>query len=293
VKTLINIRKFAASLLGKISNPAAVNALVQALQDENQDLREDAAFVLNKVSNPNAINALVQALKDENFVAANQGDTFNQAIEALQAIQERCGFYNYKIYQQAQEGDNLGFEDDSFGNLYKDLDKVIYQIQENPELRKNDKEDRLTIDIVNQLRILGYEASHDTKIGGHVDLTVRKSDFLWLGEAKVYRSNNYLWEGFLQLTTRYSIGDCNQNNGGLLIYIKDEYASSIMESWQNYLLEKSLPNYSVRPCKMRSLAFISTHRHERSGQAFHVRHIPVILYFAPKDKSGRGRKESP
>jgi hypothetical protein len=137
---------------------------------------------------------------------------------------------------------------------------------------------------VNQLRILGYEASHDSKIGGHVDIVVRTSDFLWLGEAKIYRGNNYLWEGFQQLATRYSSGDSNQGNGGLLIYIREEDASSIMENWQNYLLEKSLPNYSFRPCEMRSLAFISTHRHERSGQAFHVRHIQSCFILLPKIK---------
>ncbi|MEW6498868.1 MAG: HEAT repeat domain-containing protein [Cyanobacteriota bacterium] len=284
-----NIRELAASLLGEISNHAAVNGLVQALQDKNQDVREDAASVLNKVSNPTAINALIQALKDEDFVAANQGDTLGQAIETVQAIQERCEFYNYEIYQQAHETENLGFEDDFIKNLYKDIDKVIYQIQENPKQRQKDTEDRLTIDIVNQLRCLEYDAEHDSEIGGHVDIAVRKNEFLWLGEAKIYRGNNYLWEGFQQLTTRYSIGDSNQKNGGLLIYIGERDASSIMENWQNYLLEKSLPNYRFRPCKMRSLAFISTHRHERSGQDFHVRHMPVMLQFAPKDKSGRHR----
>jgi HEAT repeat protein len=215
------------------------------------------------------------------------------ALEAIAGIQSRCGFYNYEIYQQAQEADNLGFEDDLIRNLYKDIDKVISKIQENPELRQEDKEDRLTIDIVNQLSLLGYDVSHDTKIGGHVDIVVRKNEFLWLGEAKIYKDNNYLWEGFLQLVTRYSTGDYNQENGGLLIYIRHKNASSIMQKWQNYLITKSLPDFSLRPCKMRSLAFISTHKHERSGQAFHVRHIPVMLHFAPTDKSGRARNTSP
>ncbi|MEQ9234453.1 HEAT repeat domain-containing protein [Coleofasciculus sp. E2-BRE-01] len=214
-------------------------------------------------------------------------------ITAIAAIQSRCGFYNYEIYTQAKEAKNLGFEDNFIENFYKYLDKVISKIQENPELRQNDKEDRLTIEIVNQLGCLDYNVSHDTKIGGHVDITVRKNGFLWLGEAKIYRDNNYLWEGFLQLTTRYSSGDSNQEHGGLLIYIRDEDARSIMEKWQNYLLGKNLPDYSFRPCKIRSLAFISTHRHERSGQPFHVRHIPVMLHFAPNDKSGRSRKKSP
>jgi len=148
-----------------------------------------------------------------------------QVSWAIDAIQFRYGFYNYEIYQQAKEANNLEFEYDFIRVLYEDIDKVIAQIQENPELRQNDTEDRLTIDIVNQLHILGYNASHDTKIGGHVDITVRKNGFLWLGEAKIYRDNTYLWEGFTQLTTRYSIGDSNQEHGGLLIYIRDEDAS--------------------------------------------------------------------
>jgi hypothetical protein len=216
------------------------------------------------------------------------------ALEAIAAIQSRCGFYNYEIYQQAQVADNLGFEDALIRNLYKDIDKVIFQIQENPELRQEDNEDRLTIEIVNLLRNLGHEASHETKIGGNVDIVIRKNDFLWLGESKIYRgNNNYLWEGFLQLVTRYSTGDSNQENGGLLIYIFKKDASSIMQNWQNYLIKQSLPDFSLRPCKMKNLAFISTHKHERSGQAFHVRHIPVMLHFDPKDKSGRSRKKSP
>ncbi|MEO1763509.1 MAG: hypothetical protein AAFR83_16410, partial [Cyanobacteria bacterium J06629_18] len=35
--------------------------------------------------------------------------------------------------------------------LYDDIDEIIYQIQENPELRQRDSEDRLTIDIRDQL----------------------------------------------------------------------------------------------------------------------------------------------
>lgn len=217
---------------------------------------------------------------------------FWYAADTIAAIQSHCGFYNYAIYQQAQEVEELGVKGSFINNLYKEIDRVICQIQENLELRQNDKEDRLTIDIRDQLRSLGYGAEHDTKIGGHVDLIVRKDNLLWLGEAKVYRGENYLWEGFQQLTTRYSTGDFNQNSGGLLIYIFADDAQTIMGKWQTYLLNKNLPNYSCKSCEPRSLAFISSHRHERSGQPFHVKHIPVLLHFDPKDKSGRQRKKS-
>ncbi|MEQ9486933.1 NACHT domain-containing protein [Coleofasciculus sp. F4-SAH-05] len=317
--------KAAAVPLGKLGKQEVVPELIELLQDPSQISSNNKVIdTLVSLGNLEIVSQLISILKNindyshtdfyfKNRVAIVLAGVEHQAMAsylpdlvkllptevgeqvswAIDAIQSRYGFYNYGIDQQAKEANNLGFEYDFIRGFYEDIDKVIYQIQENPELRQNDTEDRLTIDIVNQLRNFGYNASHDTKSGGHVDITVRKNGFLWLGEAKIYKDNNYLWEGFLQLTTRYSSGDSNQEHGGLLIYIRDEDASSIMEKWQNYLLEKSLADYSFRPCHIRSLAFISTHRHERSGQAFHVRHIPVMLHFAPKDRSGRRRKESP
>ena len=99
--------------------------------------------------------------------------------------------------------------------LYRDIDTVISQIQENPELRQKDSENRITIDIVTCLELLGYMASHDRKSGGHTDISVKKSTFLWIGEAKIYHGCKYLWGGFLQLTTRYSTGDSTQRHGGI------------------------------------------------------------------------------
>ncbi len=175
--------------------------------------------------------------------------------------------------------------------LYIDIDTIIYRIEENPELRQNDNEDRLTIDIENQLRCMGYNSSHDSKVGGHTDLSVRKGSFLWIGEAKIHRSSyDCLWEGFQQLSTRYSTGDSNQKDGGILIYIRVKDAASILQKWQRHLCGKKLPNYSFSLCKRRNISFFSTHKHERSGQAFQVRHMPVILHFDPKDKSGRTSK---
>ena len=316
IHTLTNLCSLQPSLVGKDLESAFLNASCSS----DPFLRSKAAQGLQKFGSDRVSIRLLEMVKDPHFlVVLNVAETLKNmpyniitakhlpalreliytlkesfALEAIAAIQSRCGFYNYEIYQQAQVADNLGFEDALIRNLYKDIDKVIFQIQENPELRQEDNEDRLTIEIVNLLRNLGHEASHETKIGGNVDIVIRKNDFLWLGESKIYRvNNNYLWEGFLQLVTRYSTGDSNQENGGLLIYIFKKDASSIMQNWQNYLIKQSLPDFSLRPCKMKNLAFISTHKHERSGQAFHVRHIPVMLHFDPKDKSGRDRKTSP
>jgi hypothetical protein len=181
--------------------------------------------------------------------------------------------------------------DDFINVLYEDIDRIIYRIQENPELRQSDNEDRLTIDIQNQLRSIGYDASHDSKIGGHADLVVRKGKFLWIGEAKIHRTYEYLWEGFQQLNTRYSTGDSNQKDGGILIYIiHQEDAKQIVWRWQEHLSSKKLPDYACNPCGMRDICFFSIHKHEGSGYVFRIRHMPVILYFKPRDKSARARK---
>ncbi|WP_446875408.1 HEAT repeat domain-containing protein [Phormidesmis sp. 146-35] len=276
-----------------LGNLLIVSELISILKNikdyQNADfhLRNRAAIVLAKAEHeamPRYLGELATLLPSE---------AGEQVSWAIGSIQSRHGFYNYEIYQYAQDVNKLESGDDFIGQLYKDIDRVIYQIEKNPELRQQDGEDRLTIEIVGSLRSSGYRANHDCKIGGHVDLTVEQNDLIWLGEAKKYKDNNYLWEGFLQLTTRYSTGDTNQNSGGLLIYIFNEDAKSIMEKWQNYLLSKSLPDYSYKPCELRNLAFISSHRHERSGALFHVRHMPVLFHFAPKDKSGRRRKITP
>jgi hypothetical protein len=167
--------------------------------------------------------------------------------------------------------------------LYKDIDNVIYKIQENPELRQKDSEDRVTIDIVIGLKLLGYMASHDSKIGGHTDISVKKSNFLWIGEAKIYRGCKYLWGGFLQLTTRYSTGDSTQRHGGIFLHIQQPNTKKIMEDWKEFLLEKNLDEYSDKICSLRELSFFSQHIHERSGMLFQIRHMPIMLYFNPQD----------
>jgi hypothetical protein len=177
--------------------------------------------------------------------------------------------------------------DDFIKILYEDIDTIIFQLQENPELLQHDTEDRMTISIVNGLRCMGYIASHESKIGGHADLSVKKDKFTWIGEAKIHHNYDYLWEGFQQLTTRYSIGDSNQRDGGLLIYIRGKDANQVIQRWQEHLVSKQLPAYSTFQCTMRDASFFSIHKHERSGCEFQVRHMPVMLYFKPKDKSGR------
>lgn len=175
--------------------------------------------------------------------------------------------------------------DEFIAELYETIDKIISLKEENPELYDQDKEDRITIEIKNSLCLLGYNASHEQKVGGHTDLLIRKNEYLWIGEAKIHSSYDYLWEGFQQLATRYSVGSNNQKDGGLLIYIRVKDAKQVMEKWKDHLSSKQLSNYSLDSCLKRDLAFFSKHKHDRSGELFRVRHIGITLYFNPQDKS--------
>jgi hypothetical protein len=174
--------------------------------------------------------------------------------------------------------------DEFIENLYIDIDKIIKLIEEDPKVRKDDGEDRLTVEIRGMLLSRGYMASHDEMIGGHADLVVRKKDYIWIGEAKKHSNYEWLLKGFNQLTTRYTTGDTNQNNGGLLIYIFGKNASRVMSKWQEFLTMQSLPDYSWGLCNKRELAFFSKHTHDKSGLSFRVRHMPILLYFSPQDR---------
>ena len=174
--------------------------------------------------------------------------------------------------------------------LYDDLDRIVSLIEENPELHKKDSEDRITIEITRSLRHQGYQASHETKHGGHCDVLVSRGNFCWIGEAKKHNGYDYLMEGFLQLTTRYSTGDDYQQAGGMLIYHFEKNTHKVMTEWANRLTEVGLPDFTICPCCKRKLPFYSSHTHEKSGLPFKVRHIPVMFHFDPKDKSGRTRR---
>lgn len=170
--------------------------------------------------------------------------------------------------------------------LNDDLDQIVSGFQLNPELLRDDGEDRLTTEIKRSLNLLGYTATHDEKIGGHSDLAVKgKKDFLWIGEAKIHSSYDYLYQGFQQLSTRYATGDHNQDCGGFIVYIKNLDAATVFSRWRVHLREKLITEYNEYDSDKRSdFVFFTTHKHDRSGRLFNVRHVGVILAFEPKDR---------
>lgn len=175
--------------------------------------------------------------------------------------------------------------DDFVDNLYIQIDKILGNFEKNPELHQHDSEDRMTIEIANGLNLIGYNVTHEEKIGGHADLSVKhRNGWLWIGEAKIHSDYGYLWQGFQQLTTRYTTGNDNQNAGGLIIYIRNKNAKSVIDTWK----ERLNTNYGIQefsPCpKRESFSFFTRHVHSRSGIPFNVRHMGVVLGFDPRDR---------
>lgn len=188
----------------------------------------------------------------------------------------------------SEEGTYQEFVD----QLYEDLDQAIYALHASREMRQEDSEDRITADILSRLSVIGYKATHDTKTGGHIDLSIRLGDdHSWIGEAK--KDGNFQ-EGFLQLTSRYvqASGNFAHDHAGLLFYlVETPDALGKLNGWRDKI---SADGCKAQDCPKNNLAFSFTHKLAGSGTNLKVRAMAVSLYHKPLDKSARvsaARKE--
>lgn len=183
-------------------------------------------------------------------------------------------------------------------SLYEDIDDILKKhITPSSSYRHLDKEDRFNLDLAAFLKERGYNASHDTWENGHSDIVVTRDlpskQFKWCGETKIHKDYNYLLEGYKQLSSRYSSGLEDENHGAVIVINRNKNLKSVMEHWRNYLPENGQGYYKelkVRDCPINEIAFISSHKHEKSGLKYTVRHIPVSVYFKPIDKSSKKTK---
>jgi hypothetical protein len=180
--------------------------------------------------------------------------------------------------------------DDFADAVEEGLEWCVTEMQRNPQTRRDLEEDQLTMDIIEKLRAMSITASHDTMIGGHSDVVIEgRNGFLWLGEAKIHKSYDWILSGFDQLFTRYSTGSNNENRGGIIIYIKGKNVLNTMSEWSDHL-KKNRPSVTISSCPRNTLVLVSDSPHERSGLPFRIRHIPVSLYFAPAKKAQTNRR---
>lgn len=181
-------------------------------------------------------------------------------------------------------------------SLADDLIAIVQQLEENPQVYKDDGEDATTQRIVDMLRMMGYTAHHNAQAGGNVDITVEvtRRNFRWIAEAKIFGDVGDMREGYLQLATRYRAGGGEVSGlyGGLIGYIHRENAAKHMRTWKSHF--ENLPvaqGVTIAPCTRRGpLGFKSDHLHQDYGLPLNVWHLGVVLHFAPRDLSGRTAK---
>lgn len=151
--------------------------------------------------------------------------------------------------------------------------------------KKGLSEDEITVQICEMLEMAGFQAAHDTEIGGHCDIVVKGNNhFLWLAEAKKHDTYDWLDKGFKQLSTRYSTGTMGQDHGEVLIYCYTKDAKTMLVKWREELQARNANLITIDSSTGNALVFHSTHKHASSGLDFHVRHKAIALYWDPKDK---------
>jgi len=179
--------------------------------------------------------------------------------------------------------------------LELDLLQCVKFLEEDPLIRRKDGEDRLTADLIGNLRSRAYDASHDEKVGGHADIVVRNpKGYLWLGEAKIHASYDYLLQGFNQLCTRYSRGTPEADRGALIIYTRVADVAAVVERWREYVKAQGITDFEAADCSIRKEhAFRSSHRHKSGGRPYRVWHLGVVLHCEPDDKKQKSGAAAP
>jgi HEAT repeat protein/nucleoside phosphorylase len=86
-------RKRASIALGQLGSEAAIPGLLKPLHHRNSDVRKRSALALEQIGSPKPLMDLWQLrlIKEEEHFAST-----------IEAIQERCRFYNYELYQRTQ-----------------------------------------------------------------------------------------------------------------------------------------------------------------------------------------------
>lgn len=178
------------------------------------------------------------------------------------------------------------------------IERIIKEIQAQPQIYGDMSEDALTHIIVSYLRLSDFNAVKDPEQGGHVDIQVTYPgrDFLWSAEAKLDSDQPHVHEGFLQLTTRYATGLPEQNCGAVIIYNAKHPTATFLSDVKETLKSNVDQNLVFTACnRLPGQSFYIQVPLNRLGvdanYRFNLRYLAVSLYFRPLDKSGRKAKK--
>lgn len=171
--------------------------------------------------------------------------------------------------------------------LYADLDQIrVSMAQAAPNFAWSGGKHLSELQITNHIRAV-LEGMACNRIvtaeggsRGHVDLTVRNTRLgaVWLGEAKIYNSDSYVWGGLLQLHTRYASGF--EANVGMLIYHFKPKAQDALKQWRAHVNGRT-DVLCKRTQDETKFSFYTEHEHVGTQNTLRIRHMIFPLYFDP------------
>jgi hypothetical protein len=177
------------------------------------------------------------------------------------------------------------FDRPSYDKWADAVEDCLESIMRQMAAKKNDiqdlSEDALTAQVTTNLTCFGLNAT-SARVGGNVDVSVSYADgYLWIGEAKIFTGVAHVWDGYLQLTRRYSTGLLTHSRGGLLLYCYKEHADELLAEWRA-VLTAQVDSISISDGS-RELTFLSADDSIATGQLYSVTHFAFPLHHNPVD----------
>lgn len=179
--------------------------------------------------------------------------------------------------------------------VYKTLDRIISKIQKKRSLYHKMSEPQIA-GFINMMLTENNLLADSKEINGNTDITVEiaGNDFLWICEAKYDNSTDYVFEGYLQLSTRYATFEKNEREGGVLVFNRTYPIGDFIKK-----LQKELPvlakahELEIISCEKRpDFSFFSESKIPSLGSyiKYRARFMCINLLHLPEDKSAKKAK---
>ncbi|EMY7639953.1 hypothetical protein ABCT75_004039 [Citrobacter freundii] len=196
--------------------------------------------------------------------------------------------------------DPQGFDEFSRSVLLS-LKSAVQSIEKNSDKYYSLNEEQLSTTISLLIERAGFKTKNEPSVRGHVDIFVEKDNFSWLIEAKIGYDNQKIFEGLLQLASRYLT---NQTSACLLLYFRQSDIKTSFQSWKDFLQKKEWVTYarkhdildkcmfSFNSSQVTSDAlcfgysFLSDIK-TTAGEDVNIYHVGANLHYSPFDSSGR------
>ncbi|HDR2401498.1 MULTISPECIES: hypothetical protein [Enterobacter] len=196
--------------------------------------------------------------------------------------------------------DPMNFEEFSQGVILS-LRSAVQSIEKNADKYYNLTEEQLSTTISLLLERSGYNTKNEPSNRGHIDIYVEKNHFSWLIEAKIGYDNQKIFEGLLQLASRYLT---DQSSACLLLYFRQADIKATFQNWQDFLQKKEWVTYATNnnildKCTRAfdstkvtkdsycfGYSFLSNIK-TTSGDTVNIYHVGANIHFHPFDSSGR------